>query len=203
MISHVFFDRGGVIIAPNRESILIPLAAKYQISEHTLKEKTRSIFSQFRDGDLSSLEFWQKIKSIFGEIFATDLLERWTEIHDRSYVRPEMIDLIVTLKEKGFFVACLTDTNDIHYHQNLYKWYLNFDDVIASNKIGCSKSDDVTNGTTNFFDHALSKYQIQWEQAIFVDDLQQNCKVASKLGITTIVYKDSAQVRSEIELLIQ
>jgi HAD superfamily hydrolase (TIGR01509 family) len=83
------------------------------------------------------------------------------------------------------------------------KGYTLFDDVIASCKIGVSKADDVHNGTTHFFDYALTKYEVDAKNCLFIDDNERNCNVAKKLGITTIVFHDPQQIKIDVDNIIK
>jgi FMN phosphatase YigB (HAD superfamily) len=65
-----------------------------------------------------------------------------------------------------------------------------------------SKYDDAKNNTTKFFDYALKKYKIHASDVIFIDDTIQNCEVAGKLGIKTILAKNARQIIKDVKKIL-
>ena len=104
-----------------------------------------------------------------------------------------MIDIIKQLKNDSR-VVCGTNVFDSHYDYLMHRGnYDIFDAIFASNKIGLAKPHP------DFYRYILDKEGIKPEDAIFVDDFEENVAAAKKLGITSILFTDSKSLRQEIK----
>lgn len=92
---------------------------------------------------------------------------------------------IQTLKNRGFSLYILSNTNTIHaekiieqcYRQYRLDFHSLFDNVYFSHEIGHRKPD------TQFFQHVLNDARLSPDQCLFIDDLAKNLEPARQLGI--------------------
>lgn len=56
--------------------------------------------------------------------------------------------------------------------------------------------------TRKFYERGLGIAQARPEESLFIDDRQQNLTPASKLGMTVILFRSAAQLRSDLERLL-
>lgn len=71
-----------------------------------------------------------------------------------------------------------------------------FDDILPSHEVGMTKPDP------RIFKLACDRLGVQPSEAILVDDIETYCLAAERLGMKTIVYKDSEQCKKELEKLL-
>ena len=72
-------------------------------------------------------------------------------------------------------------------------YYDLFDAIYASNKMGVSKPH------RDFYRYILMSEGVKPEDAVFIDDTEENVISADKLGIYSIWFKDSVRLRTDIE----
>jgi putative hydrolase of the HAD superfamily len=91
-------------------------------------------------------------------------------------------------------VICGTNTFDPHYDYFMFGGYYDlFDAIYASNKMGVSKPH------RDFYRYILMSEGVKPEDAVFIDDTEENVISADKLGIYSIWFKDSVRLRTDIE----
>ena len=120
-------------------------------------------------------------------------------------LRLGMVEIIKTLKKKGFTQACLTnnfipdndnqpDMIDLNKKTEIFNL---FDFIFESKEIGLRKPDQA------FYDYVLEKVDTSPEKIIFLDDLGINLKPAKAMGITTIKVVSESQAKVDLENLLK
>ena len=97
------------------------------------------------------------------------------------------------------FLKILSNLSDnvperVDFLQKKYHFLDLFDDVVLSCEVNLKKTSD------EIFNLALSRINVKPEEAIFVDDREVNLKVASELGIKSILYTSIENLQKELEL---
>ncbi|XP_022103105.1 bifunctional epoxide hydrolase 2-like isoform X2 [Acanthaster planci] len=115
----------------------------------------------------------------------------------------EMINAVINLKNHGLKTCILT--NNFIYdlpseaeedNPNFFVISgLMFDEVIESCRIGLRKPD------LEIYSMACKRLGVSPQETIFIDDLKGNLKNAQKLGINTILFKDSKSALAKIQEL--
>ena len=198
MIKNILFDFGGVMVAKESWGPVRRLEDKYDFNKWFINKKIESLILDFEKWLLSAdmFLFWLR-KKIWDEL-ANELYDFW---QDRSDVIPfkEMFILVKNLREKGYNCYLVSDTNSIHKNANKLSWFYDvFDEVILSCDIWYSKQEDIRKWTTKIFDYVFEELKIFPNESIFIDDLQENCELANKVGIKTILMKNPKQVISDL-----
>lgn len=67
-----------------------------------------------------------------------------------------------------------------------------FKENLISGDLGLSKPNP------EIYHEALKKLNVKPEECIFIDDKMENCEVAIKLGIKSIIFKDANQLKKEL-----
>ncbi len=118
----------------------------------------------------------------------------------KSILNHSIINLVKKLSKIWYKNMVLSDTVKSHKNYIKQKWrYKDFDNLVFSCDIWLSKRDDIQNSTTKFFDYVLKKYKIKPEEAIFIDDKEDNCKVANQLSIKTITAQNTRQTIKDLK----
>jgi HAD superfamily hydrolase (TIGR01509 family) len=74
--------------------------------------------------------------------------------------------------------------------------YEPFEHVYLSHEIGLIKPN------RSAYEYVLVKLNVKPEEAIFIDDKEENIRGAEKLGIKSILYQNPDQLKHEIEKII-
>ena len=74
--------------------------------------------------------------------------------------------------------------------------YKQFDPVILSCDVGINKPE------AGIYREAVKKLRLKPEEVIFVDNREENVKAAEKLGMKTVLAKNSEQIVAEVRALI-
>jgi epoxide hydrolase-like predicted phosphatase len=195
MIKAVIFDWGGVLVddpAPG----YVEYCAKYlKIPAKELKKTFQKYHSDLQKGLISEEFFWSEVCSKLGIPEPSPLL--WKEAFGAVYSeKKEIFATVSSLKESGYKLAVLSNTEmsmvDFFNEQN----YQFFDVAVFSCLEGTAKPDK------RIYELTLEKLGVQAEEAVFIDDKQENISGAEKVGIKTILFKNVQQFKEDLSCLI-
>ena len=176
----------------------------YQLPKEVLKEAYSQPMKLLRRWEISIPKFWKMFS-----------LNVWLPLHKEcknifyrplrayAYVYKSILAQIRKLQKLGYICVVLSD--DIESQGNKIKQagrYDTFDEILLSYEIGLSKYDDRMDGTTKIFNYVLKKYKITWAEAIFIDDMKENCGIAKRVGIKTILATSPRQTIKEIKKIL-
>uniref|UniRef100_A0A0N5BSC2 HAD family phosphatase n=1 Tax=Strongyloides papillosus TaxID=174720 RepID=A0A0N5BSC2_STREA len=201
-IKAFIYDMGGVVM-------------KYSNCNEKLMESIQKPEAIFEDqfealetGKLSLYEFLEKagenniLKQKIEKLGIVDgNVEDFDSIFAKIMVRDEHIGKsIKVLKENGYKIALLT--NNFYYDKMKSKSTIekdldDFDVVVESCRVGMRKPN------ADIYEYTLSLLNLQPNEAVFLDDLEANCKGAEKVGLKAIQVKTnrSEEAVKEIERL--
>jgi putative hydrolase of the HAD superfamily len=183
------FDMGGVLTCNFNDT---PAISDYLgITEEKFFAYTGENFKKLLDGKIDSNEFWVRFSLKYGKKVKEELFGK--------FFNPGTIqgtkDIIEQLRNNSR-VVCGTNTIDSHYYYLLNQGdYDIFDEVYASNLMGISKPDP------DFYRYILKKEGIKPENAVFIDDSEENILSAKKIGINSILFTDSESLKQQIKTL--
>lgn len=103
-----------------------------------------------------------------------------------------MEELLQKLKDDGYKLYITSNMSEYHAEQirktDIIKY---FDDVIFSAEIKVRKP------YRKFFEAAISKFGVNPEETVFIDDLEENVEGAKECGIDGFVFKGDAKAAEE------
>jgi putative hydrolase of the HAD superfamily len=144
------------------------------------------VFQQHERGEISDEEFAAKLCDEMGVGLSFEqFAEGWQAVF--VALRPEVIDIMRGLREKGHRVVVLSNTNRLHtnYWPKHYPEVAEVaDHLYLSQDLGMRKPD------ANIYQLVLTVEGIQANQAVFFDDVEANIVAARALGITAIHVTD-------------
>jgi putative hydrolase of the HAD superfamily len=116
-------------------------------------------------------------------------------------IRPEMVEAVRRIKERGLGLAVLTNNfapppgaeRSLERESALAEVMALFDHVVESSKVGVRKPDP------RFYELACDTVGIEPSEAVFLDDLGINLKPAKAMGMTTIKVLSAEQALTELE----
>ena len=186
MIKHVLTDFFGVL-ASEVAPVWLP---RYMDKEAAIAYK-RDVINRVDLGEFSYRELLGYLSDLTG-VAPEQIHKEWYAI---SKPHVEYISLLRGLKEcdvyllsnaSSEFVRCLIDKHGL---MDL------FAEVFISAEIRLAKPDAA------YFRYCLDKIGAKAEECVFIDDNPVNVEAAKKVGITAILFENSAQIRREFEVL--
>lgn len=152
-------------------------------------ESQLEIFIELELGKLSALEFYEQFSEKYckKDISFDEIKSAWNAL----FISPfsDTNDAIQQLKKKGYSLAVVSNTNEIHveYFEPRSQIFLsNVDSIFYSHQIQRRKPNE------DYFAYVLSTLQISPQEAIFIDDSSQHLVTAKSMRITS--YKKEPNV---------
>jgi len=193
LIKAIIFDFGGVYFTYSKELRLKALRKKLGIEEEIIEKAWSKYIDDYNKGRISEGEFWKRFKRDLGLRITNQELRRTI----LSIFRPiKPVHKLVKELRKNFKVGLLTDQSKwLDILDKKYKIYKNFDRVVVSYKVGAIKPNK------KIYRIALKKLGVRPEEIVFIDDDKENVEGARRVGMKAILFKNSTQLRKELEKL--
>jgi FMN phosphatase YigB (HAD superfamily) len=188
------FDMGGVV-SHHQDKVMEKDILRF------LGEKNKNSFGEFTPrlyvllDEMSSLritegDFWHQFSGITG-IAVPDMHGEslWGKFFHPT-IDEDVMDILKRLKGKGIRIVLASNTEPPHkkYHEE-HGQYAIFDHVYTSCDLKVVKPDK------QFFKAILSKENKIPEECFFTDDNEENCRVASSLGIKTYLFANATGLK--------
>ncbi len=179
----ILCDVGGVLLHVDFDRAFERLEKESGISEEALRE--RVFLTDIKDkhdiGAVSSSEFYRHI--IPGnEIPFERFQEIWADIFTEN---SDMIEFIRSCAGSyRLYIASNTDAVHYEYFYNKYPWFSVFDGFGLSFRLNSLKP------SHEFYSELCREFDIDFRDAIFVDDLSENIDAANRLGIKAHLFTD-------------
>lgn len=187
------FDMGGVLALHSDSSLESFLLRDFGVEGHdsfaSLDPRLPALLAEHSKAAIDEESMWEQFTALTGIVVPQSQTSLWGK-----YFKPELDEhvyaIIEELKAAGHRVVCATNTEEAHYaHHRDAGQYDIFDAVYASLHLGEAKPD------ASFFEAILAKEGIAPEEAIFIDDLGENCESAHALGIHAFHFKDAVELK--------
>jgi glucose-1-phosphatase len=198
-IRAIIFDLGGVILRTDDPQ---PRSALAMRLGRTYAELDQIVFGnpisqQGERGQATPEQIWAEIGRLLN-LTSEQISTFRQEFFGGDKVDSLLVQLIQRLR-KSYRIGLLSNAwyRDMprFLHENLKLPDL-FDVVISSAAVEMAKPD------RKIFELALEKLAVQPEQAVFVDDNQDNIRAAAYVGIHTVHFKSTAQAQNELAQIL-
>jgi len=181
------FDMGGVVAC--NTDVFPDVLSYLNITQEEFITFAGGNLEKLFKGTVSTAGFWARFSRPYGREVKEELFGKFFH----PTLDREVITLIRQVKARSS-VVCGTNTFDPHYdYHSSQGHYGIFDAVYASNKIGLSKPNP------EFYLYILKHERVDPENAFFVDDAEENVLSAERLGIKTILFRDSRSLGLKIK----
>ncbi len=180
----ILCDIGGVLLHVDFDRAFERLEKESGISEQELRERVFSADIKDRHdmGAISSSEFYRHI--IPGnEISFERFQEIWADIFTEN---SDMVECIRSCAGSyRLYIASNTDAVHYEYFYNKYPWFSVFDGIGLSFRLNSLKP------LPEFYSKLFREFDIDFRDAVFVDDLSENVDAAKKMGIKAHLFVDT------------
>jgi putative hydrolase of the HAD superfamily len=187
MIKNVIFDLGGVLLEWNPTEFL----RRMELPSHFIEIFDSLLWATHDGGWLTREEMIAKLPLQYDKKVFADCVE-----HLAPQLLPiqEMIELFHEVRRQGYRVYILSNMPE-ELHQELVKLHDFFkypQGQVYSYIVKAIKPQP------QIYQVLLQTYQLKGSESVFIDDREDNIRVAKSLGIEGIVCKNPKQVRSEL-----
>jgi len=192
-IKAIIFDFGNIFVSYDPWEKYKYLESITGIKKEELRKIVGKIADPLVKGIIGVEEFWKRLS----EKISKDLPGKgydWWLIGAKFRIHWDIVRLARKLKEKGYKVALLTNTIEPHYNLHVKEGHytlVDFDTIVASNKVKMKKPEKA------IYIYTLEKLGVKPQEAVFIDDLEENIRAAREVGIHVIQFdatKDDVRV---------
>ena len=194
-MKNIIFDLGNVLINYDFEFFFEKLG--YKRYERSLKEAHGPIFG-FECGEMTTEDFLQELQAIYKPDMDTEeFKDAWCDVF---WANDELLDIIPGLTAEQRLMI-LSNNDELHFP---YIWdrYLKLhifemENIMITSRLGYIKPD------IRVYQEAVSKYDFDWKESLFIDDVKENIEVARKLGAKTIWHQDNTETIESLNKILQ
>jgi glucose-1-phosphatase len=191
MIDLFVFDLGKVILPFEHRQIASKLWQRSRNSGKLTEEDIfRDLFdmengaiNRYEEGLSSSEEFFVEVRKRYDlALEFEEFSEIWNNIF---WGNPEVNEIIVYLKAKGYPLFLLSNTNELHFCYVLDRYPIVhvFDEWILSFEVGAKKPHK------RMYDAIFEKTDVERGKVLYIDDIDAYVSAARSYGIQGLVYK--------------
>ena len=190
----VVFDYGIVLTGPPSAEAWAAMKRITGMSEDRFAQLFWADRPAYDEGKLNGITFWQKFLRDAGlPQRHVEELNRW-DCRLWTVQNPIMVAWQQKLKQHGLLTAILSNMGDnvLASVEREFDWIHRFDLLVWSFQLGIAKPDPA------IYRHTLAQLGALPEEALFIDDKQENVEAAQALGIQAIEYSSVEQLRQEL-----
>ncbi len=154
-------------------------------------------FNKFMLGQLTEDKYWKSVIKENSWDISIDQLKNaarknFTEIKGTR-------EIIESLYHKGYKLGLLSNHAKewIEYCELTYDYHKLFHKIVYSYEVGVSKPNK------DIFLSLLKKLKVKPQECLFIDDYVKNIETAKKLGMTTIQFISSADLKKRLKEVLQ
>lgn len=188
MVKAIIFDIGGVVQSSDREQLYQELAGYVGVSVEEIREEFPRLVDPLGRGLITEKQFYQSLLGEFGKQKDIPPHSLFLEGQKTVHTNSDILNLITTLREKGYKIVALSNTIAVYTDNSRSKgFYDPFDLVILSHEVGMRKPEK------EIYELTLQKLGILPKETVFIDDSLENIKGAEAVGIHGIHFTGDMQ----------
>jgi putative hydrolase of the HAD superfamily len=194
-IRALFWDIGGVLLTNAWDHEERDLAIqKFQLDKSDFETRHKTVLVPFEEGRLTLDEYLEETVFYRPRPFTPDEFKQF--MFSLSRPKPETIEIARSLSGKYHMATINNESRQLNqYRIQTFKLTELFDLFISSCFVGVRKPE------ARIYRMALDVTQHVADECCFIDDRPVNLEGAAKLGIKTVLMKDPAQLRRDLQNL--
>lgn len=195
-IRAVIFDYGNVLFS--YDPPLEELADIYGVSVNEIM-KHSYLAEQLGLGEISEEDYWKQLSDSLEKPVPENAKDFWrNDFRNSLPLRSDIIQFVDELNESGLKTALLSNTIPPHAEVMRDIDSLDrFDLAVLSPEVGVRKPDK------EIYKITLDRLGVEPEESIFIDDREENVEAAEKLGISTVLAKNTQQIIEDVKTLLE
>jgi putative hydrolase of the HAD superfamily len=195
IIRALFWDIGGVLLNNAWDHEERDLAIqRFELDKPDFEARHKKVLVPFEEGSLSLDDYLKETVFYRPRPFTRDEFKQF--MFSLSRPKPETIEIARSLSAKYQMATINNESRELNqYRIQTFKLTELFDLFISSCFVGVRKPE------ARIYRMALDVTQHVADECCFIDDRPDNLEGAAKLGINTILMKDPAQLRRDLQRL--
>lgn len=198
-IKVIIFDLGGVIVSSKVEKIPNIISDYMGIEYSQFDNFMGKYKSDLTRGKISLIDIYSKIIKKFGlkNLDPKEIVDKHLKIFQRiiENLNEEVLSLVKKLRE-NYSVVCLVnaelDVVPLVRKRGVYDY---FKHAYISTELRMEKPNK------EIYSAVLNDLNCEAEEAIFIDDKEDNVNSAKGVGINSILYKNFRQLKKDLKIL--
>lgn len=195
-IRTILFDLGNVLLGFSHEKMCHQVADLFEVNVSDVKQFLfdEGLTIRFERGELSEREAHKLLEQKFGK--RRKLSDLRIALGDIFTSRPEMHELVKSLKNSGLRLVLLSNTCESHikWIRSRYNILEEFDDLVLSYEVGACKPEHA------IFEAALKTIGCSPGDCFYTDDIAEYVSVARALGVNAEVFLDHEELCERMRL---
>lgn len=199
MIRNIIFDIGNVLIDFCWKKHMMELG----FSDDTIEVLGRNIinnplWNEFDRNTIPANDIREKF-ILENSTYKEEIMRFFDNPEGLISVFPQSKNWLRGLKERGYKIYLLSNypEKEFNIHINKFDFIKYTDGRVVSYEINEIKPN------RGIYDALISKFNLRYEESVFLDDKLENIEAADILGMYTIQVKNQKQAIMELELLLQ
>jgi len=194
MIKAIISDMGQVVLWFDNSRFYRRLSQVSSFNEEQIRQMVRDHFDLielFDKGQISPQEFYTKIISLTGaRLTFEDFQGAYCDVFSPNYPVIE----ILKRARNSYRLVLLSNTDILRFSfiQQRFPEVMIFDSLVLSYHVGLMKPHP------RIYQIALEAAQVRPPEAIFIDDLEENVRMAEALGMATILYRPETDLEKAL-----
>lgn len=196
MINLFVFDLGNVILPFEHRQIAVKLHETSRIQDRFtpddlfkfLFDRDRGLVNPYEEGLMSSVDFFAKLREKYKlELEFDEFQDIWNIIFQED---PEVNNTIMYLKNKGYPVFLLSNTNELHFSYIMERYPIvhSLDEWILSYEVGAKKPKQ------KIYDAIFEKTDTVRNEVLYIDDVPEYVDAAKMYGLQGLHFKNAKDV---------
>jgi putative hydrolase of the HAD superfamily len=198
-ITAVILDYGKVLVRSPTTQEFGRMAEMFNVSFESFYQLWEESRGPYDCGDLTAEEYWLKLAAQTNTSLDDRQIKilRQVEVEIWSHTISDMLDWVNQLHAAGIKTALLSNMpwDLVKYVCANFHWMENFSFKTFSAEVRLIKPDPA------IYEHTLRGLGVPAAEALFVDDREINVEAARALGIRSIQFQSTAQLKKELEVL--
>jgi putative hydrolase of the HAD superfamily len=193
----VLFDYGGVLAEEGFREGLFSIARQQGLEPDVFYQTAQQgvYDSGFVSGNGTEADFWRYMRERFPLHGDDELLS--TEILQRFVLRPYMLELVRTIRSRGYLVGILSDqTVWLDQLDQRDCFYREFDRLYISYRLGKGKRD------ASLFDDVAADLDLSPARIVFIDDNHGNIERACSRGMNGVEFTSDKECLVRLEAML-
>lgn len=193
----VIFDYGMVLTGPAN-----PLAHQrmLELTQLPHSEFEKGYWRHRLDYDRGTLQgqtYWQAVARTAATTLEPQIIDRLIEQDIRMWgdLNPAMLRWAAQIQAAGLRTAILSNMGAemlAHLRAN-FAWLEDFDHLTWSCEL------DIIKPEPEIYRHTLEKLGVRADEALFIDDREENVEGARRVGMRALLFRDVATLRDDLE----
>lgn len=199
MIKAVIFDFGGVFVDYGTfESVHLAAAKRLGLPENSVAPLIIKNSNKMQNGELTKSQLLSMISKKFGVT-----PKAWVNAFSRGMaescrIKKELVAFAKRLRKAGYTVALCSNVGPMTADFNrTHGWYDCFSPLILSYEVKALKPQK------KIYTFALRELEVKAKECVFIDDHEKCLVTARKLGMRTILFKNSRQIIRDLSKLLK